>query len=732
MTLPWLVLSLAACRDDPTWTPAADDFAPWPDEAGAAIPVPDALAELDWLADPSRYGWRGVPSGRATAGTFGLGNGVVFALTGLDDPPDTLTNAIGPGYQADDGFFGDVVMTLEEDGAPLPVTDAAVQRPRGAAVVRAAVESEGLVRVVTDVAPPGEAYLARHVAVRDEGGGARDLRLRWRLTRGDDEAAPDGEGLLQRRGDRWMRLHCPDAVVDGDALVVDVALPEGGEWATTCVVAFAEGGPPEAPEVDVVAALQASREETTAWLEAGVTLEVPDPKVADLVEGMLLTTRVQTASLGVPSPMSRYTSGWLRDTEGPVRLWLRTGHDDDALAALRGLWLGELAAGAIQNSFSLDVDPDAVPLPDDPSAWWAAVPFMPGREAAEAPSFAVLLHEEAAAWTGEAWDEQREAFLDACLDRQEIVDGRLPFSGDETFRWPMAFAVGDLPEALGTSANSTFLWRAAARARGRDPEALSADPYWTGTFWAPIVGWDDGAPLGDPYEDIAMQPTWWDAALPEEQVAANWEASMAALLRDDGTLLSRRAGSSDDNVGFTGMVPGYLLAGAAAQHAPEEGVAFAALDAVATPSGHFEELHGPDLVPLALQHDADGLGGDVSARYRPWEGGVVVSALLDYLLGARPSEDGLALSPHLPDGWSGFAVRGLRVRGALVDVEVTRYAEGLGVVVTGGEGGTLRLTLHGAFDAAWVGREELSADGEQITVTMTWGPRVEVWARSAR
>lgn len=727
-----ILLALLGCRNEPAWTPRAAAHAPWAEEGGEPIPIPDDLAALEWLGEPSAWGWEGVPGDRTAAGAWGLGNGEVFALAGLDDPVSTLTNAVGPGYQADAGFFGDAGLALWEGDAALPVTRAQAQRPRGTSVVRTLAESDGVLLLTTDVAPPGEPWILRHVAVRDIGGAARTLTLRWSLARADGEVAPEGDGLLQVRGTRWMRLGCPGAEVDGDTLVVPVALPAGGEWSAACAVSFAAGGAPEDVEPDAVAALTAAADDVGAWLAGGVTLELPDPKVADLVEGLLVTTHVQTSPLGVPSPMSRYTGGWLRDVEGPVRLWLRTGHPDDALAALRGLWLGELAGGGVANSFSLDVDPDAVALPDDPEAWWAAASFMSGREPAEAPSFAVLLHAEAAAWTGEAWDAQRVAFLGACLDRQEVTDGRLRFSGDETFRWPMAFAVGDEPEALGWSANSTFLWRAAAIALGRDPAGAPDDPFWTGTFWSPILGFDDDALLDAPYEDVALVPTWWDAGLDEDRVAANYDATVAALLRDDGTLLSRLHESDLDNVGYTGMVPGMFLHAAASRHAPEEALAFAALDLVATPSGHFEELHGADDLPLAVQHAADGLGGDVSARYRPWEGGDTVAALLDYLLGVTPTADGVALAPHVPPGWPGFAVRGLRVRDVVFDVEVTAYEEGVGVVVTGGEGGTLVVTLHG--DAAL---HEVQVDGEPVdvpggdvvTVSTPWSERVAVRGR---
>ena len=65
------------------------------------------------------------------------------------------------------------------------------------------------------------------------------------------------------------------------------------------------------------------------------------------------------------------------------------------------------------------------------------------------------------------------------------------------------------------------------------------------------------------------------------------------------------------------------------------GLAFEALDLVATPSGHFEEAHGADLRPQHLAHRADGTGSDAPARFRPWEGGIVASSVWSALLDLR-------------------------------------------------------------------------------------------------
>ncbi len=697
-----LLLACAPQAPDPaTWTPvAAGDT--WPDEAGDPIPVPAALAGEDWLADPSSYGRDGLPSGRADAGSFAVGNGRVFGIVGLDDPVNTLTNTIGPGYQADAGFFGDSAFEL--DG---PVTSARVQRPRGAAIARTWEAGDGVTLSVTTFAPPGEDAIVRLVTVDAMRAGT----LRWSIARAEGEVPEAADGVVQRRGARSTRLSCDLGAVVDDAW--EIRFGEG-ETTHTCVQAFATGEFP-AVTADPRAAADAAGE----MLAGAMTLEAPDPKVVDLYEGMLITAWAQTTPEGLVSPMSRYTSGWLRDTEGPVRLWLRAGLHEQALTTLEAVWRAQLAGGGVQNSFPLDQDL-GVELPADPAAFWATAGFMDGRAPVEAPSYPILLHAMAADWTGATWDAQRVAFLEACLDRQ-VFDGELlPFSGDETFRYPMAAALGGLPEELGWSANSTFLWRGAATALGRDPEAAPAETFWTGEHWAPVAGFDGGV-IGGPYEDVALQPTWWDGvALDDADVDANLDAVADTLLRDDGVLLSDGAGGGGPNIAYTGMVPGYWLHAVAARHRPEEADAFDALDLVATPSGHFEELHGADHRPLDFTHTADGLGADVTARYRPWEGGDVVAALLDYLLGARPGAAAgtLALAPHLPPGWPSLAARGLRVGEATLDLTVEGYAEGLVARIEGAASLAVTVELHGErpFAEVWADGLLTGASGAVVRV----------------
>ena len=190
---------LLACIQPPdpsTWTglPAGDG---WPDEAGEPIPAPGGL-DAPWLEDVAAYGRDELPSGRADAGSFGVGNGQVFGMIGLDDPVNTLTNAIGPGYDADAGFFGDSAFLLDTE-----VTDARVQRVRGTAIVRTWEAGDGAELSTTSFAAPDDPVLVRLVTVSATRAGA----VRWSIARADDED-PSTDELTQTRGSRRTRLTC--------------------------------------------------------------------------------------------------------------------------------------------------------------------------------------------------------------------------------------------------------------------------------------------------------------------------------------------------------------------------------------------------------------------------------------------------------------------------------------------------------------------------------------------
>ncbi len=706
------------------WSQPTEEAVSWPNEAGAPIPVPNALRDLDWLADPSAFGHSGPPTTREKAGSFGIGNGRVFGLIGLDEPRNTLTNAIGPGYQINAGFFGDSSIHLLQAGTEAPIEHEQAQRPRRTAIVRTLVASGDLSVETTDVAPPGHDVIMRFITVRNAGFMPVDeLALKIALSRGKEEpAAYSVDALLQERGRHKLRIECPNT--GATAYPSTMTFPVGTlgpdeEKSFVCWYLFGGAAVPTDSPVDL---LSSSRKHTGRMLDEAVKLETPDPKVIDLYEGMLVTLDVQTAENGLVSPMNRYTSGWLRDAEGPIRLLLAAGLIERARTILDVTYRSLVVLHGIVNSFPLDVDISGFEEPVDPKTFWATAEMMGKYEAAEAPSYATLLHDLWIRYSGNEsiLDAPRMAFLEATLLRQEVSDeGLLPFSGDETFRFPFFSGRGKLPEMEGYSANSSFLLAAAAdrlTERGGSPEVAvlgkrvrkaAEEVYWIADdgYYAATASYAHANPTPEPYEDVAMQPLWTGYAKPSEpSQQRNVKTALDRLLTDD-TLLH-----TPGTLTFTGMVPGFLLYNLSLLNHPFVHDAFHALDAVATPSGHFEEGHMPDTSVHSLIHAPNGLGGDAYARYRPWEGGIVVAAMIHYLTGYQPRATSaqMDLAPNLPPGWHETAVRQIRFGNDSFDLQAQRWQEGRVVTISrsANDGRTwrVRLDLRGdkRFSGVWV------------------------------
>ncbi|MCB9766003.1 MAG: hypothetical protein H6739_39880 [Alphaproteobacteria bacterium] len=715
------LLALAACAGGPptppdasTWTAVAFEGG-WPTASAAPIPVPDALSSLDWLADVSQYRMVGLSGSRRLGGTLGLGNGRVFGIVGLDSPWNTLTNAVGPGYQRDGGFFGDSeVLLLDQDGAAVDVEAEQLERPRGTAIARTLAEGGGLRLTTTDAVDPDRDVLMRHVTVENVGSAPVSPTVRLTLARAETEVAPEAEAaLVQVRGGRALRVTCDtDGTAGSEALDLAVgALGPGETWSTVCTFAFTEGDPEDPlswpdPVTDPVDLLARSRSATQSALDGAVALDLPDDKVRDLVEGMLVTLWTQTDAGGQVSPMNRYTTAWLRDAEGPVHLWLRAGLHERVRTLLEGQYRAAVVNRAIKNSWPLDLDLSGFQEPEDPQAFWDDALFMPGRQPAEAPSYPAIHAGLYVAASGDAaWlDAPRRAFLEAGVLRQDpdLYDfagdawpesALLPFSGDETWRYTLTFATtGEEPELQGWSAHSSVLLVAAADALapfdpdpavaelGRRAEDALVDAYLYADdgerFLSPIRSFE-GEIWPAPFEDVSTQPEWLGVGDAGWR-ADNVDALVSVLQRDDGSLITQDSLTGGDNVGYTGLVPGLGLVALGEAGRAEAARAFDAVDLSATGTGHFEEGHTADHSPLASVHSADGMGSDAPARYRPWEGGVTVAGVLRYLLGDTPDarSGALSLYPHLPPGWPALGAEGLRMGEERYDLALEGFAEG--------------------------------------------------------
>ncbi len=572
--------------DNPAWKePVQPPTALW-GRMVPATPLAEWFKTHAWLADRSTWASYVPGNSRPThaqLGAFGVGNGRVFGMIGLALPLNTIHGMCGPHYSG--GLFCDLSVGVEVASQSVDFDEEWLWKPRRAAAAITKSRCDEVEMYTVDVAPPGVDAIVRVVIVRNPTDQPlADVCIVARL-RG--EVSSQAGRLVQARGGRCLVVAAAGEATarDGRLRVPLGEVPAHAERVVTLSCAFFDGDPRPVAPIDVDRLLEATRAHWADFFAKGVQLGLPDPKVQDFVEDMTVTCEVQIAENGCASPMSRYTCTWMRDQEGPLRLFLRTARPEPVRRMLDAYYRTAILEGGIFNSMPADRDVASAGAPPD----WMKAEFMPGsnRFPTEAPSYIPIeLYDTWLATGDEALLREQYDFAKAAVLRQDVSkEGLLRFNGDEPFRWVMMMATGLYePEFRGWSANSGFLYVA----------------------------------------------------------AADRMAKVAALL-----------GKADD-----------------AERT------FNAIGQFAQCTGEIAEGHtAAKRGVMALQYSAEQKSGDTTARYRPWEGGIVADAVLQYLIGEEwdAAAGRVAVTPHMPNGWGTLEARGLRCGTRTYDVEVRDF-----------------------------------------------------------
>jgi hypothetical protein len=155
---------------------------------------------------------------------------------------------------------------------------------------------------------------------------------------------------------------------------------------------------------------------------------------------------------------------------------------------------------------------------------------------------------------------------------------------------------------------------------------------------------------------------------------------MSRIRRDPGVLCSRLDPQYQNLYKgmkkgmYTGMLPGFTLSFLTDTGHPE------AVDSFNTfvrrsidGSGNLlEDMILDDYSGLALIYDSRGKLGEYTAKFRPWEGGIVLDAAYKYLVGFSPDANKkiVSLRPHIPNNWPSMAANGLRAGDDRFDLAV--------------------------------------------------------------
>ncbi len=655
--------------------------------AAMAGEKPESLMERrPWLADASSLGQSfdyeaGTPP-KTRRGALGVGNGLAFALIGLDMPQNATSNMIGPDYETGEKWFGPVSHALEAESVPLSPRSSRLYRVRRTNIAVVEEDFGGLVLRTVVFAPPGVPAIVRLAEIENVGKEtARGVALNVRASAGGGDSRAEGAALRFVYEGREMTVSFAGGLgeVSAGALRRVIGdIPPGGRAGATTVAAFSlEGAPAPSVTDDPELLLEQVRDEWAAWLEGAMYVKSSDERLADFFENTLVMLKTQqSAANGAVAVMSRYSGAWCRDAYSPVRFFLLSGKFEEARAAASFYDRASRLVG-FRNRYPANLDLSAAPDEFD----WDSIRPQQGDD----PNI-LILHIYNVWRAGAADDDYirgHYGFMRRNLTSQFDSECRLPFHGDETYQvyvmmqtgapmsdfysvdtnfWHVAAAeaMSEMAAALGLEEDArTFADRAAAC------RALTDSHYWNDAegYYVPFVKKDSLSPADSPFGDINFNALWMGYGGPSDQkLRSNALAAAKKLMNKTGGVKTSSRVST-----FTGMLPGYLLYNLKALGlTPQADLAFDSLfNGSMSPTGEFAEAYGANNRWMDYTTHPNVL--------RPWETAINAEAVLYYLTGFKYDHRSkrAALSPSLPPGVGFVAVENLRVGQNQLSVYIT-------------------------------------------------------------
>jgi len=704
-----------------------------------------------WLASEVSAAWRqqaDLAQGRvptyADLGCYALGNGHVFTTLGLHYPFGAMANIFGPTYQKSGRQLGRITPVVVADGKPLLLAEQQTEWVLRAGVVHTRLaEAQGLALDLYDLVPPDVDAIVRVLVASNAAQGRRvRVGLSFELAGLAAEGkclTMSGQGAAVRcgivgaepelvTGDRCHDVEMPlppeaakaggaQARPEAAALLCDLGkLGPGESAAKVFYMAVAPDAQAAAKTADQVATqafglLQATRDWWQRWYADALKLECPEAALSDLLTLQQYLCRIQQARPGGGySPMYHYSTCWVRDSNGPVRLMTLSGKASEVRDYLEYYYRCSARAGKITLNAPLNVDVTGpVPQVD-----WARVPV----DRAEVPSFLILQHYWYWEHTGDLEPINAHwPYLRRCLTGQEMdAAGRLPFHGDETYRFP-GYNIFSQTRSEPTdwvsmelrSLDSSLEYLAACRAMKRFAtllgrtgevaecealerkvrEGLAAFQQPGRGFPAPALSDLTGQQHEAPFANINASLAWLRPAPVGAEVTPRPEPTFAAVLpylvktpAKPGQAASPTPKTTPQCGYYVGMTPGQALYAVPCRKLLD------AVVAAASPAGEYAEMLQPD------DRCADRYWG--KNRIRPWEGGINLEAVVWALAGYAPhaAERRCTLQPLLPAGWGSFALQHLRLGSSAFSVRCERAGRKLTVTWEAGE--AVRVETPGA------------------------------------
>lgn len=684
----------------------------------------DFLRDRPWLND--LYSWQQSYDLTHDAvkanltGAYCIGNGRSFALIGLSSPLWNWSNLYGASYQEPD--LGSMAMNVTRSGLEVDTSKQTIGWVRRSGVVRVHAEGNGLTVETYDFAPvaPSDnnawdnpAVLVRLVRVVNTGDHdetdldiALKIQPEWNLKYSVKDEAHDvlwDQKPKKPKKRTFWRLGAFNSrrarVWDNNLHYSLLPLKPGEEsWAAFYLVSAnsSEENSSQTEEIKKkgpAQLLDETRSYYADWFAKGTTFS-GDAKIADLFEVAPLIFKAQQSYSGGFSPIIGYTYTWIRDNNGPIRWFLKTGHPEEAKRAMDFFYGVASTTGTLPNSIRVDFPLD-YHLKDLSNM---------RVEFAETPNWIVLQYWWYYLSTGDIeLVRARWNYLKQCIFGQLNEDDRYFFQRDETYLWCLESRIFDYVtfpnyylSTFGFSTDSSFELVSAAdhlaylgkylemdkdvsdlKKFAERVRAKTEENYWNdkGGYWAPAQSLL-GPLYNAPFANILLNPFWCGYARndlnPLGETAFSTKRAVDAIKnaypwlgRDDGFW------KTTPTVGFfVGMNPGQLLYDLCKARLPWAGKVYPDLLKTASPSGDFAEMYDSQYHPW----NPPSLGVGTSGRVRPWEGGLDTEAVLEYLTGFAPDagNGNVVFSPHLPEEMKEFGAQRLWVGQARVSIEMKR------------------------------------------------------------
>lgn len=443
----------------------------------------------------------------------------------------------------------------------------------------------------------------------------------------------------------------------------------------------------------------------TDWSNYRASVKTSEPWFDDLLDAAKIWCKVQQSVHGVFTPMIFYSDAYVRDCNGPLRLFLRLGMFKEVQGVLEFFKkaavynrlnnVNEPYSGV--NNIRLDVDN----FPEDSDIDWSQVD--PGK--AEIPSWIILWNWWYFVQTGDAaYIEQNWSFLVRCLESQKkSVYGFICFHGDETYKYLGVkdftgvdrhdyVSMFETDKGTYSSFESTVLFMYAfdaMRSIALKLGKVDSLKLMEASFEHMLKGveqafWDstdncyrmayggESEKLENPHAIVLSTPCWLDAFVPAKQCIldherkkASWQKSLDFLEKEGWINASPYLPVTD------GHLPGFMLSGAAIYEPAMITYILEKVKRLATPAGGFAEYYSS-----YNAEGARGYHGKAWGRLRPWESGINLEAMIFSMTGFSFEEDGEAITvaPRLPEKWDYFELRHFNCLNTSVSLRIERKA----------------------------------------------------------